>query len=227
MTTEPLPTFMLDGGRGAAATTPRQVLEEARHDGLQAVGTILALLEVSTLTVVDPEATATRLAQIRGEVLCLRTLLRDTLVGHPVPHESAQGQDVVDVAADTARLVTAATVGWTGAVGVVADTSSRTTVTSHELRRILCNLLRNAVRAAGPEGQVRVTVSSTGGEVQIEIEDDGPGFGALTVRHGIGLRSVRRLVQDAGGWLETGGPSRLGGATVRVHLPAFASGAES
>ena len=88
-------------------------------------------------------------------------------------------------------------------------------------------MLRNAIRAAGPEGQVRVTVSPSAGEVQIDVDDDGPGFGALPVQHGIGLRSVRRLVRHAGGRVETGGPSRLGGASVRIHLPAFVSGAES
>ena len=226
MTTEPLPTFIPDGGRGAAATTPTQVLEEARHDALQAVGTILALLEVGTLTADDPDATTTRLTQIQGEVLCLRTLLRDTFV-RPALREPDPELDGVEVAAETARLVNAVTVGWTGAVGVVADTSARTAVTTHELRRILCNLLRNAMRAAGPKGQVRVTVSSSAGEVQIDVEDDGPGFGALPVQHGIGLRSVRHVVQHAGGRVETGGPSRLGGATVRIHLPAFVSGAES
>lgn len=100
-------------------------------------------------------------------------------------------------------------------------------MTTTVLRRILCNVLRNAIRAAGPAGQVRVTVSPGAGEVQIEVEDDGPGFGALPVRNGIGLRSVRRLVQQAGGRLEAGGPSRLGGASVRIHLPAAGTGAAS
>lgn len=203
------------------------VAEEARHDALQSVGTILALLEAGNLTVTDPHVTTARLAQIQGEVLCLRSLLRDPVPGDPLAPADHPAPDGVDVAAETGRLVSAATVGWSGTVGVVADTSARTTVTSTGLRRILCNVLRNAIRAAGPAGQVRVTVSPGAGEVQIEVEDDGPGFGALPVHNGIGLRSVRRLVQQAGGRLEAGGPSRLGGAAVRIHLPAAGTGAAS
>jgi len=229
MTTAPIaqPSFILDRGRRAAGATPDQVVEEVHHDALQSVGTILCLLEAGTLTVNDPQATSTRLAQIEGEVLCLRSLLRDPVLGDSVLREPAPAQDVVDVAAETGRLVSAATVGWTGSVGVVADTSARAAVTSTELRRILRNVLRNAIRAAGPQGQVRVTVSPSAGGVQIEVEDDGPGFGSLPVLQGIGLRSVRRLVQHAGGRVEAGGRSRLGGASVRIHLPGVVRGAVS
>ena len=229
MTTEPiaLRDLIHDRGLRPSEAAPDAVAEEARHDALQAVGTILALLEVGALTVDDPRVTSTRLAQIEGEVLCLRSLLRDAILGSPEVRAWAPAQEVVDVADETTRLVSTATVGWTGAVGVVADTSARATVSAHQLRRILRNVLRNAIRAAGPEGQVRVTVSPSAVGVQIEVEDDGPGFGVLPVRHGIGLRSVRRLVQLAGGRVETGSRSRLGGAWVRIHLPAVATGAAS
>jgi signal transduction histidine kinase len=55
--------------------------------------------------------------------------------------------------------------------------------------------------------------------VVIDVEDDGPGFGALPTVNGIGLCSARRLVEDAGGVLETG-RGGLGGALVRITLPA-------
>lgn len=216
MTSESIAPFSsIPDQRRAAETAPHPATEEARHDALQAVGTILALVEAGTLTVEDPHKTRTRLEQIQGEVLTLRSLLRHDLLGASRPVHG-----VVDAAAETVRLVGAATVGWTGTVGVFADTSARAAVTSGGLRRILCNVLRNAMRAAGPEGQIRVTVSQSGGKVQIEVEDDGPGFGTLPVRHGIGLRSVRRLVHHAGGWVEVGGPGRLGGASVHILLPA-------
>jgi signal transduction histidine kinase len=214
------PPYRLDDSLRALEATHDQVAEEALHDALQSVGTILALLEVGNLTVDDPNVTTARLAQIQGEVLCLRSLLRDPVPSEPLVHDSSPAPEGLDVAAETGRLVGAASVAWTGTVGVVADTSARTTVSSTGLRRILCNVLRNAFRAAGPTGQVRVTVSPSAGEVQIEVEDDGPGFGALPVQNGIGLRSVRRLVEQAGGRVDAGGPSRLGGASVRIHLPA-------
>lgn len=229
MTTQPIapPSFGRDDSWRALGARPDLVAEEARHDALQSVGTILALLEAGSSTVDDPQETTARLAQIQGEVLCLRSLLRNPLPSDPLVPAGVQAPDLVDVADETGRMVGAATVGWTGTVGVVADTSARTTVSSTRLRRILCNVLRNAIRAAGPAGQVRVTVVPSAGAVQIEVEDDGPGFGALPVQNGVGLRSVRRLVQEAGGRLEAGGASRLGGASVRIHLPAVGTGAAS
>ncbi len=227
MTTQPVTrsAIRVHDSRLELQATRDFVAEEARHDALQSVGTILALLEAGNRTVDDPQVTTARLAQIEGEVLGLRSLLREPVPIDPLGVAGAPTLAGVDVAAETGRLVGAATVGWSGTVGVVADTSARTSVSLTELRRILGNLLRNAIRAAGPAGQVRVTVSPSAREVQIEVEDDGPGFGALPVQNGVGLRSVRRLVQQAGGWLEAGGPSRLGGAVVRIHLPA--AGAEA
>lgn len=74
------------------------------------------------------------------------------------------------------------------------------------------------MRAAGRRGLVQVTVVSHSDGVVLEVEDDGPGFGALPVINGIGLRSSRRLVQRQGGRLDIG-TGRLGGALVRVTLP--------
>lgn len=229
MTAQPTapPSTDLDDAPRPPENPYNQVAQEVQHDALQSVGTILALLEAGSLTVDDPRETTIRLAQIHGEVLCLRSLLRDTVPGDPLRRAESPAPEGLDVAAETGRLVGTASVGWSGTVGVIADTSARTTVTSTGLRRILCNVLRNAFRAAGPAGQVRVTVSPSAGEVQIEVEDDGPGFGALPVQNGIGLRSVRRLVQQAGGRVDAGGPSRLGGASVRIHLPAVGTGAAS
>lgn len=190
--------------------------EEARHDALQAIGTLLALVEAGSLTVDDPKTTFTRLTQIEGELLSLRALVRE-LDGGP----SMQAVHAVDVAAETCRLVTATTVGWSGSVGVVADTDARARVSAPELRRVLRNVIRNAMRAAGPQGQVRVTVSPGPDEVQIHVDDDGPGFGAIPVRNGIGLRSARRVVQRRGGRIEAERRGRLGGACVCIHLPAM------
>lgn len=83
-------------------------------------------------------------------------------------------------------------------------------------RRVVVNLLRNAVAAAGPLGTVQVHTSLVAGWAQLVVEDDGPGFD--DVPWGIGLRVVAREVARAGGTLDIG-RSQLGGAAVRVQLP--------
>ena len=75
------------------------------------------------------------------------------------------------------------------------------------------------MRAAGDDGLIAVSVAVRAGWLVLDIEDDGPGFGALPVVHGIGLRSSRHLVRRQGGRVDVG-TSRLGGALVRVTLPA-------
>jgi signal transduction histidine kinase len=101
--------------------------------------------------------------------------------------------------------------GWLGRLPVAGD---RVT-----LRRCLVNLIENATRAAGPDGTVAVTVQRTGASVRIVIDDDGPGFGRVPRRSGLGLDATRRAVEPLGGTLSTGLPSASGGARVALSFP--------
>ena len=156
--------------------------------------------------------TLRRLGQIDGELHALHELVKGL-------SDEPNGQ-VVDVAIEARELVGSLSVDYPGAVAVIARTRAPAHVGGTALHRILGNLLRNAMRAAGNEGRVLVTVVSDAGDIVILVEDDGPGMGALPVLNGVGLRSVRRLVHQAGGRLETIPRGRLGGASIRVHLPA-------
>ena len=191
---------------------PTTVAAEALHDALQAMGTVEALLAAAAATVHDPQLTRRRLHQIETEFQTLHELVRG-------PSGDAVVQ-VVDVTTEARQLVSSLSVDYPGSVGVVARAAAPARLAGTALHRILGNLVRNAMRAAGVEGRVLVTVVPGAHEVSVVVEDDGPGLGALPVIHGIGLRSVRRLVHQAGGRLETVPRGRLGGASIRVHLPA-------
>jgi two-component system, NtrC family, sensor kinase len=97
-----------------------------------------------------------------------------------------------------------------------------------QLRKILRNLLRNAVEATPDGGQVRIATTAEGGAVRIAIEDDGPGPRDEAVPHlfdpffsgrsagrgrGLGLATAWRLVSINGGDLqyhrEPQGPTRF------------------
>ena len=104
-----------------------------------------------------------------------------------------------------------------------------------DLRRVLENLVRNALQAqaaAGTPFPVRLAVArEPGGAVVVTVRDRGPGFGPEGLRRatetfyttrpdgtGLGLAIVRRLVTDAGGEL-TLADDPAGGALVTVRFP--------
>lgn len=99
-----------------------------------------------------------------------------------------------------------------------------------QLQTAFRNLLANAVRAAGPDGVVRVSFQRKNDVLHMFIEDSGPGFPqnqlpgreivvSSTGGMGIGLLIVRLVVDGSGGSLTFGRSSLLGGACVRVTLP--------
>lgn len=97
------------------------------------------------------------------------------------------------------------------------------------LRRMTGNLLDNATRAAGSAGIVTVEVSRWRGQMLLAVEDDGPGFGRMANRnglgHGLGLCAVARQAVHYRGRLECGRGS-LGGGRVSLWLPLAASRTE-
>ncbi len=81
-----------------------------------------------------------------------------------------------------------------------------------QLRRAVINLVKNAVTAAGPTGQVVLAARPKGSEVEWAVRDSGPGVPAdiaekvftpfFTTREkgtGLGLAFVREIARDHGG----------------------------
>jgi nitrogen fixation/metabolism regulation signal transduction histidine kinase len=114
------------------------------------------------------------------------------------------------------------------------------------LRRVIVNLVRNAVQAirdhhARPTdamssaeviGRVIVSAKREGDGARIEVEDDGPGIAAsmrarifdpyFTTKAdgtGLGLAIVKKIIVEHGGEIEAQKSTRLGGARFVVHLP--------
>ena len=101
------------------------------------------------------------------------------------------------------------------------------------VERALDNLLRNAVRHAGPRGTVVVLVAVAGGWVEVRVRDGGRGVlphereaiflpgvrgaGARGEGRGLGLAIAREIAEECGGTLtlDSGGP----GACFRLRLP--------
>jgi nitrogen fixation/metabolism regulation signal transduction histidine kinase len=112
------------------------------------------------------------------------------------------------------------------------------------IRRVLANLVENAVQAAEAAGRapaVRISVATAENEASLVVDDNGPGVPLearerifdpymTTKEHGtgLGLAIVRKVMLDHGGDVRVAeGPSPLGGARFVVTLPVVPGSASS
>ena len=108
---------------------------------------------------------------------------------------------------------------------------------------LIANLVGNAIKYMGdaPVRQIDVTVRDLGAALRVEVRDTGPGVApALRERIfdpyvratlsavpglGLGLATVRRLVETHGGRV-TVEPNAAGGSCFSFELPKFAAGSQ-
>jgi signal transduction histidine kinase len=206
---------------GDPASAADRRLAEAAHDMRQPLATIRYLLEMAGD---DGAAAATHVLvnEISKHVEYL-TQLTEHLLSEPASARASV--DLVRLLRDAVATVQAELAKT--AVRVEWVTPQRLTVPADEvaLHRAVVNLVQNAVRAAAPAGQVRISLARRPGLVQLDVEDSGPGMGA-DVPPGtgggrpLGLFITDRLVRAHNGQLLDVGPSAdLGGAAVRMLLP--------
>jgi len=201
----------------AASEGTRDVgLEQFRHDLRQPLTTVSMLLEQLANSPALESAALARIRESQRQVSWAFELL---LAQEP----SDQVVDLVEMGEEVAGVVPLST----DLCDIRLRCPSRAYVRLErlELVRATRNLLDNAVHAATSvpgTPQVQVTVERQRDLAVVAFDDNGPGFGLVRPRQGLGLTAVRRFAERWGGSL-TWGMSPLGGASVELRLPVASS----
>lgn len=217
----------ITGGLPPASTPPgrRSDLSQLRrrqisHDIHHELGTIMMLASMLSTSAEIDENSRRQARLIVGETRWLDQL--------HLAYEAAieQGSDVSAPGPDTTRLdLVAAEVVEAARLSTMTKISWTFQESTARIERLafwrgLRNLVDNAARAAGPDGQVKVMITNANGWVTTQVDDDGPGFGAIPAgRASLGLGIVQQMVASVGGQLEIE-RGALGGSCVRILLPA-------
>jgi signal transduction histidine kinase len=158
-----------------------------------------------------------------GIISNLLDLIRD----RPLAREPVRVAGIVNAAAEAVRRPEEVLLGLEG-LEALPDLAGD----PGQLRQVFVNLIENAVHAASPRGAVRVRGRSDGGQVEVSVEDTGPGVDPsvrprlfeplITTKEkgiGLGLTLVKRIVERHGGSVVYE-PRAEGGARFTVRLPA-------
>jgi len=234
----------LVGRLRAALQTQRQFMADASHELRSPVSVIRAAADVALSRRSRDESEYREALTIAGAQSCrLGTLVEDMLVlaradagGYPFRPIDFYLDDAIDECQRAVGLIAAdrrVALHVTGAsdVPVRADTEL--------LRRLVVNLLQNAVQHTPPGGAVAIDVAVNGAEVGIRVTDGGAGiadddrarvfdrFVQLDPSRrgegaGLGLTIAKWIAERHGGSLtiESSGPR---GTTFRVLLPVLAA----
>lgn len=199
---------------------PAQLRHQIEHDIRHQLGTVKLL--ASLLTSADdvgPESRE-RARQILGETRWLHQLITalDDCLSDREPPALPAGEPI---RLDTFAAEVVAAVQLSTFTRILLDVQEAWAYVDRlGFWRALRNLVWNAVRAAGPEGNVKVRIYSVDGWAVAQVDDNGPGFGAGP--RGIaslGLGIAQDLVAATGGELEIH-RGAMGGCCIRLRLPS-------
>ncbi len=160
-----------------------------------------------------------RLEQIAEQAEWLASMIYDCMGTESQGAGNKTGNPPANLVRIVNKAIVACRLAWPGDVCVTSPPEP-VPCTLHPvvLRRVISNLLSNAIRAAGPSGLVMVEVNRSKGMTVLMVEDSGPGFCMIPPGYGIGLAEIARNVISCGGKLECS-RGEHGGARVSLWLP--------
>ena len=224
----------------------RSFVSDASHELRTPLTAIRGQLEVLALEP-DPSPQRVREAErtVSREIDRMDRLVDDLLVLARVDEEGGLATEPIAVAPFLEELVAVAERGSGAGVELAAAPGGTVRGDPDRLAQVIRNLIANAVEHAGPGGRVRVLATGSGGSLEIEVDDDGPGIPAeerervfdrfhradasrsrRTGGSGLGLAIAKAIVEAHGGRIAAS-RSPLGGARVAFALPGYEPGERS
>ncbi len=223
----------------------RRFAADASHELQTPLTNIRTALEVAEGEEASPDLR--RLAsELKAEVDALSALVRDLLLlaqaDGALALEKTERVDVGELARECAEIAAAIA----GERGIQIDVFVRECPpvegSPRHLRRVMLNLLENAVRHSAPASKILITVARARGHAMVAVLDHGCGIGPSDLPHifepfyradpararetggaGLGLSIAQQLVRLHGGRIKVASvPGR--GSTFAVYLPEASPG---
>ncbi len=226
--------------RGARERLHLSFFATLAHELRTPLTSVRGYLETLIEDQLDRETTQRFLETARAEALRMSRLLDGLFdassLDPGIPAEEAPRADLQAALAAALNAVAPIAAARRTVISQLGCEGGSILLPPDQLTQILINVLENAVKHGREAG--RVYVASTlleNGQVQIAVDDDGPGVPAdersaiftlayrgstsTTSGTGLGLAVVRRLLERAGGRVEVN-DSPLGGARFYLRIPA-------
>jgi len=167
---------------------------------------------------------AGRIGKLLNEIRRMEMIVESALtLGAPLTLQmsSTQPDQLVD---DLADLVRPALAHRNINLGTVTLTNANIEADPDRLRQALINLVNNAADELKEGGDIRISTAVAGSNVEISVEDSGPGLGDDEKRSkpfglGLGLEICREITELHNGELVTDESPELGGARFTIRLP--------
>lgn len=217
----------------------REMVADTAHELRTPLTNLRCQVEAMADGVISPGPEA--IGALRQDVLRLERLVEDLQVLALADAGQLRLEpETLDLAEEVRAVVRAVVPGAASrhpAIQIAVDPTLAVRADRHRFAQVLGNLLRNAVEHAGPEGSILVGATPLESQVELSVEDDGPGIGRehlprlfdryyrsdpsrqrATGGSGLGLAIVRQLVEAHGG--RVGVESEVGaGARFYFTLP--------
>jgi signal transduction histidine kinase len=192
------------------------------HDLGHQLLTLSLLAEPLRADATLPARSRQRMELVRRETIRALDMVTDA-VSAPEPERSLDRGDHADVRAVAEEVAQLSALAYGTEVMLLPGPPAELPGRTKMVWRVLTNLVDNAARAAGPHGQVRISIArGQAGDVVIEVSDDGPGPaagpGGLA---GLGLSVVDGLLRESGGAMATA-QAPGGGTSVRCTFSSCA-----
>lgn len=218
-------------------SSQREFLANAAHDLRTPLTTITGYTQaMRDGLITDPEARERTLSTIANESARMSRLIRDLLdlarmqSGQlSLNRQPVSAQSLVSAAAERFEI-------QADEKNVTIEHKSDATTVRLDrdrMARVLDNLLANAIRHTPPGSTIRLTAQNSGDNLELLVEDSGPGFPANLLprlfqrytrgedsadRNGLGLAVAQEIVLAHGGTIFAENCAE-GGARIRILLP--------